>query len=289
MKVATPNMISHLQGEVTTLCTCWEIERTDGKKFYFTDHDQDLTFEGNVYESESGYRRTAVQGATDLGVPNMDLQGVLSSDHIDEHELRAGKFDYAKVKVYVVNWSDPDAFGRIRLRKGWFGEVNLLDNGEFQCELRGLTQAMSHNVIESFSLTCRADFGDTRCKKDVTPLLKEGTVTAVIDRSTMQFASADVPVPANGTHVGGLLSFTTGDNIGRNMEIIGSVVDGSTTTVSFFLPMGYDMEVGDEFKFIPGCDKSTTMCKAWANILNFRGEPFIPGNDSMMDYPDAKD
>ena len=38
----------------------------------------------------------------------------------------------------------------------------------------------------------------------------------------------------------------------------------------------------------PGCNKTIYDCSnKFSNIVNFRGEPFVPGMDAMMDYPDA--
>ena len=42
MKLISSELRSHLDGEVTTLCRCWVIERTDGVKLGFTDHDETL-------------------------------------------------------------------------------------------------------------------------------------------------------------------------------------------------------------------------------------------------------
>ena len=60
MKSTSTELATHLAGPVTTLATCWRISRIDGKAFFFTDHDRDLSFEGNVYKASSGYSRTAI-------------------------------------------------------------------------------------------------------------------------------------------------------------------------------------------------------------------------------------
>jgi hypothetical protein len=62
MKSISSALDAHLKLEVTTLCTCWRIERTDGKVFGFTDLDRDITFNGIPYESQSSYNRTAITG-----------------------------------------------------------------------------------------------------------------------------------------------------------------------------------------------------------------------------------
>jgi hypothetical protein len=60
VKTISTGLDAHLKQEVTTLCTCWKIVRQDGKVFGFTDHDDDVVFDGIVYECETGYNRTAI-------------------------------------------------------------------------------------------------------------------------------------------------------------------------------------------------------------------------------------
>lgn len=55
MKSISSALATHLAGPVTTLATCWRISRIDGREFFFTDHDRDLSFEGSLYKASSGY------------------------------------------------------------------------------------------------------------------------------------------------------------------------------------------------------------------------------------------
>ncbi len=46
-----------------------------------------------------------------------------------------------------------------------------------------------------------------------------------------------------------------------------------------------DLVVGDGFEVTVGCDKAFATCKAkFANALNFRGFPHLPGNDAAYGY-----
>ncbi|UIS25216.1 F5/8 type C domain protein [Erythrobacter phage vB_EliS-L02] len=201
MKTITQALSDHLDQEVTTLCSCWRIVRRDGQEFYFTDHDQDVVFEGNTYEAESSYDRTAVQSTSDFGVSNLDVSGILDSEKIRDEELRAGLFNRADVYVFIVNWQAPDS-GALKVRRGWFGEVTLLDNGTFMTEIRGLAQALTHNWIEVYSAECRADFCDSRCKLNIADYTHRGSVTSTSDGRS-QFVASDIPdAPTTSTSVG---------------------------------------------------------------------------------------
>src|SRR6185312_7138495 len=89
---------SHLAGEVTSLCTMWELtRRTDGRRYFFTDHDQDLSYGGNTYLAALGYTRTALQADSAMSVDNMNLAGLFDSDTLTVEDLRAGLLDHAEV------------------------------------------------------------------------------------------------------------------------------------------------------------------------------------------------
>ena len=86
MKAHTQQMQDHLAGTVTTLATCWRLERRDGVAFRFTDHDADLVVDGEAYAARAGISRTAVETSAGMAVDNMDVAGILDSESITERE-----------------------------------------------------------------------------------------------------------------------------------------------------------------------------------------------------------
>jgi uncharacterized phage protein (TIGR02218 family) len=83
----------------------------------------------------------------------------------------------------------------------------------------------------------------------------------------------------------GLLKFTSG--VMNNFYVEIKNWDGVTLTT--FLPMPFQPGPGDTFQIEPGCDKTSATCfSKYNNIVNFRGEPFIPGNDLILLYPNQK-
>ena len=80
---------------------------------------------------------------------------------------------------------------------------------------------------------------------------------------------------------GGVMTFTGPSgclNIGLSMEVR-SYVPGQITLQ---LPMPYQVQVGDTYSMTVGCDKSLTTCHdRFGNVVNFRGEPYLPGIDKV--------
>lgn len=173
-KTISSALETHLQGEVTSLATIWRLTRVDGIELFFTDLDKDLTYEGNTYRADTGYRRSAVANTATMSVDNLDIAGFLDSNEITEEDLRAGLYDYAEVRIALVNWKDLSQ-GLLKMRRGWLGEVVLTDKGFFKAELRGLTQVLSQSLGELYSAECRADLGDSRCKLPIDPDLRENS------------------------------------------------------------------------------------------------------------------
>jgi uncharacterized phage protein (TIGR02218 family) len=50
------------------------------------------------------------------------------------------------------------------------------------------------------------------------------------------------------------------------------------------------IEVGDDFSVVAGCDERLETCRdRFANVVNFRGFPHIPGQDTVIRYPNRGD
>lgn len=284
MKSISAALDAHLSQEVTTICSCWKIVRKDGKKFFFTDHDQDVIFEGDTYEAESSYDRTAIQNGADFSVDNLDVTGILDSEKISATEVRAGLFNRADVYVFIVNWKTPSQ-GALKVRRGWFGEVALLDETTFTTEIRGLLQALSHDFLEVYTNDCRADFCDTRCKLVLANFQIDTTVLTTNGRDEIVLPEAIASaIPTQGLDYGSVF-FVDGPNAGRLVEIVSW--DKDTRTLDLFESVAYPITPGTLIKVAPGCDGSLESCKRYANVINRRAEDYVPGNDKFLEYPDA--
>lgn len=275
MKTITPALQTHLEQEVTTLATCWKLTRKDGMVMGFTDHDRDLLVETVTYAAATGFTPTAVSSSSALNVDNMDVEGMLSSGVITEADIMAGLYDHAEISVFQVNYMDTGQ-GTLPLRTGWLGEVELR-GGRFVAEVRGLAQRLSQRIGAFYSPSCRADFGDSRCKKNLAAHTSFSTITSMTSRSILHDAAR---TEAAGLYSFGTLTFLTGENIGLSGEVK-IYVPGMFT---LFLPFPYPVAAGDSYQVTQGCDKTLETCAVrFANAVNFRGEPHVPGTDRLLE------
>jgi hypothetical protein len=94
---------------------------------------------------------------------------------------------------------------------------------------------------------------------------------------------------------GGIVVWETGNNAGigpkTNMEVRNFIADdGITITqdIELFTDMPFDIQVGDTGYIIPGCNKDFNTCVIkFNNPARFKGEPFVPGADTLATYPNA--
>jgi len=81
----------------------------------------------------------------------------------------------------------------------------------------------------------------------------------------------------------GVITFTSGNNAGNaplNQMEVQSYVPGQLTLE---LPMPYACQIGDTYTLNAGCDYSFSTCQTrFINWINFRGEPYVPGLDKLM-------
>jgi uncharacterized phage protein (TIGR02218 family) len=276
MKQISTDLAAHIAGEVTTLATCWKLTCRDSTAFGFTDHDSDISIDSILYKAESGFTPSAIQNSASLSVDNLDIEGMLSAGNITEADIMAGLYDFAEIEIFQVNYNDITQ-GKLKLRRGWLGEVSLV-NQQFVVEVRGLTQRLSQTIGELYSASCRATFADSRCKINPASYTVTGTVSSVT--SNREFVDSG-RTEGSGLFNFGKITFSSGANNGLSMEVKEFISGGKIILV---LPMPYSISTGDNYNILQGCDKTLETCSSqYNNVVNFRGEPHVPGLDSMLE------
>lgn len=270
---------AHYQSETTTIATCWKATLRNGTVYGFTDHTENITYGGVLYQADAGYTPTSIATTENLSVDNLEVVGMLSDESIADADIEAGLWDYAEIEIFEVNYKDLTQ-GALGKRKGWLGEVRT-GRTVFTAELRGMAQKLQQNVGELYQPSCRATLGDARCGKDLTSFTFTGTVQTVTGNRLI-FDSSLVQVNDYFTY--GLITFTGGLNVGLSME----VKTYTTGEILLQLQMPYSVQVGDSFSIVAGCAKRIIEdCKTkFNNVINFRGEPYFPGTDALYKGPD---
>ena len=284
MRVLEPGLRAHLDGTCTTLCYCWRVIRADNTVLGFTDHDEPLIFNGITFEALAGFQSSAAEAKLGLNVDTQEIVGALSSEMITEDDLIAGRYDNAKVEIWLVNWSNVTE--REYLRQGFLGEISREDN-RFTAEFRSLTNLLDQTKGRRFMSLCDTVLGDTLCAVSLSASQYFANGAISVTRSRLIYQASGLGGFADNWFARGRLLWTSGKNTNLAVELSGNRAESGSSVIQLWKPMPFDVSVGDTFKVTAGCDKSFATCKSkFSNHLNFRGFPHMPGNDFSLSYVD---
>lgn len=271
-------MAAFLAPELTTIAFCWRLERRDGACLGFTTHDRDLMIGQLRYRAAPGMLPSSISLSDGFDLDTLDIAGALTSDAISAVDLEAGRWDGASVRVFMVDWEEPEG-SQVPLARGELGDVGIRGSS-FEAELRGPTALLERPVVELTSPECRAALGDKRCRVDMAGRRRITQVSAVLEDDRIEIADAE----AGNAYGYGMLRWIGGANSGLESAILSS--DG--TSLRLREPPHFPPETGDLIEIAEGCDKRFETCVTrFANAANFRGEPHLPGMDLLTRYPGA--
>lgn len=270
--------IEALDQELSGLAFCWRLDRRDGVSLGLTSHDRDLTVNGFNYFAAPGMLPSAVSIGSSLDVDTMDVRGALTADIISAADLEAGRWDGATMRLYLTDWSAPGEIW-LELAGGELGTVERQGQA-FSAELRGKAAMLDGPVAPETSPDCRAELGDRDCRVDM-GLRRRIVRVASADEETVSVGGGGLSA---GTYAFGRCRWLTGPNSGLVQMIVAS--DGSSVTLAD--APAFAVTAGTLAELTEGCDKRLETCSGrFGNVVNFRGEPHLPGNDLLTRYPGA--
>lgn len=288
----------------TTLCACLRVERTDGVIEAFTSADKDVVVGGRTYLAATGLDVTKLVVQATLAVDNMEMMVLPDEVSYPQVDIIAGLWDTADFWLFECDFTDPaiasgsDVSTATRtdinvLKRGTTGESDLLRSTR-RFEFRGIKQPLQQPIGAVTTKTCRYRLGSTAmpfglCLVDLdggspsADWTKTHTVTAVASRHQFTCSGA---TEADDFFGEGTATPLDGENVNQKPQKIKSF-SGGVFTLSLEFP--FTVHVGDTFRFVAGCRKRLLEdCKAkFNNVLNFGGEPHVPGADLLTADPEV--
>ncbi|QSB44920.1 DUF2163 domain-containing protein [Tsuneonella flava] len=256
--------------ELECVATFWRIYRRDGVALGFTGHDRDLTFDGIRHRAAPGMLPSAIQRTAGFTGDSATMQGALAHDAISATDLAAGRFDGAQVEAGAVDWQTLES---LVLYSGSIGSVSQ-DGAAFSADLLSAKAALDRDLVPRTSPTCRAAFCGPQCGLSAARFTHETQVERI------DFAANCVIFRGMRANMmaGGVVRWIDGPHAGIAME----VVAGSDAGLTLATPLDPALSPGTAAVLIDGCDGRLATChQRFANARNFRGEPFLPGNDLL--------
>ncbi len=267
-----------LEAGVTTLAWCWIVQRRDGAVFGFTDHDRPLTVASVACEPGGGFEAGETRAGD--GPARGAVFGVLTADTISAGDLDNGVWDGARVEVWRVDWREPALNWR-----AFTGELGAVRRGGagFEAELPGLSARLDRPIGRVFARACDAELGDERCGVDLDApgWRASGEAGLVLAPGVITAGGLEAFASAWFSH--GVIDWQSGANTGARQRVTGHRAGPDGAVLTLDPAPAAPVEAGDGFIITAGCDKSFGACAAkFANGLNFRGCPHMPGNDLIL-------
>jgi hypothetical protein len=163
MKLVSTNLLAEIQANVTTLATCIEIRRTDGKTYRLTNHDTALTVDGNVYDQTIPFNLAAIASGSNFGSDNTELTLFIDGTVFTANDFNSGSFTSAAITIMLVNFLDTSD-GKLIFREGWFGPIDTNTYGIAKITIYGMLKVLDIEIGRVYQPSCDADFGDKRCR-----------------------------------------------------------------------------------------------------------------------------
>jgi uncharacterized phage protein (TIGR02218 family) len=263
-----------LEAELTHLALCWRLVRRDGVALGFTSHDVPLLAGGLMHLARPGMTASAVVLGDGLEADDMEVAGALSAGALTAGDLLAGRWDGARVQMFMVDWRQPGA-GQHVLATGTLGDVAVGEGADagFTAEMIGPGAALMATAVETCSPECRAELGDARCRVSLRGRERIAVLAeAAPDRlRIVGIAAAD--------HVQGSVLVLDGAAAGLERRLIAQADEWLILDEPLALAVGTGVLIRE------GCDKRFATCRdRFANAVNFRGEPHVPGADLLARY-----
>jgi hypothetical protein len=108
----------------------------------------------------------------------------------------------------------------------------------------------------------------------------------IIDPGVPSIANALVfgsDTQMDGYYENGRVLWLTGANTGRVSDIQQHRQSSGSALITLWEEPISTVTVGDTATLVAGCDRTYSMCLSkFNNIVNFHGEPFVPGSDALM-------
>jgi len=284
------------------VATCWKIEQqlaNNSATYRFTDWPETLLVaEGNVpgvtqtYTPTDGLNGSARRRDVDLSQNNFETQGIISSTAIKHEDLVGRKFDNAKITEYLV-LVDVAWKGVITFDVYYIDTVKF-DGQVWQAQCKGVSSQIGEAYGELWSPTCRVEVfsqGPGKCNANPAAWTFTSDIGTIYE-DRLSFLATDLNAPDT-TLADGKLIWTSGKNAGFISEVKTQTLvlpaGHSNLTLQTRTPLPFTL--GDTFTVTAGCNKLPGIGESAANghclhrynnLINFQGEPTIPGRDAAV-------
>lgn len=246
---------SILENNIEEAIFCFEFTLKNERRLYFTSTSCDFTYKSINYLSNTGMKINHII-SRDNGYDEVYLECAYDENILSSKEVNAGLLEGALVSVYCLLETE-----LILLKKGDISQIEIYEQ---MAKFHISDSRLNSNITLNYSRTCRAKFGDEKCRIEIE---KYSNVSNIRGIKNNQILIDEIKCSPH-LYEGGTLIYRGNQACIKLHE--DSIIE--------LLPNELDIQIGEEVTLLPACDKKLDTCiNKYKNVLNFRGEPFIPG------------
>jgi uncharacterized phage protein (TIGR02218 family) len=281
-KTTSAGLAAHLAGTSHSMCWMLRLALKDGTVIGLSDHDVDINFADSVVDAGGGtvrYRADPGLIMSDIvQTATFDSDNFEASVPIGELITRAGliggRYAGAEARLFQINWKQP-AQGALKYLLGTVTQAR--PEGDLAVfEVQSEKAKLEQTIGEVLTLQCRTWYGSPLCTK--TPESVDAVVASVTD--DMSFTVTYAGTFADDYFNFGVVEFTSGALIGTSVDVHDWTA--GTGGVILYLPAAEAPAIGDACTIKRGCPRNRPACMERDNIVNYRGEPDLPGSDKIL-------
>jgi uncharacterized phage protein (TIGR02218 family) len=236
----------------------FDIQCENDTRFYLTSSSARHCINNIDYKSCSGLNIMSAE-FNESAQNQVCIKGIFEQGGVEKEHNLAGSL------VKISQW---DSQNLIYLISYYCTQYT---SGDLEFEMICEPEVIKYNqsLLQMFSKTCRANFGDSRCKISIE---QYSVRSQVIDTSGV-ILKCTLNGFDNGYFKNGILTVTDIKNNQFKFKILSHIENN----IEIESNITFDFTKNQWVVLSPECDKSyKTCCYYFNNAVNFRGEPFIP-------------
>lgn len=267
--------MSRTAEELGTAAYHWIFQRPDGAGFASTSHDRKQVSGSMTREPDVDLLPSELALYDQLFGSSLELEGGVGSPAFTLVDMQSGRWSGASVQLFTGSWSQEAE--ACLLASGALGRISMQE-GRLAMSVDVLPDAARELPCIHTSPECRAVLGDQQCRVDMRSRRLRVTVMA-LEEDGVVVDNADLERFGMGR-----LHWISGPQCGLEDMII--VAEKSRLVLRDAVKSS--LQIGDRAVLTEGCDGRRETCsERFANIMNFRGEPDLPGSELLLRYPGA--
>lgn len=287
---------THYGGRGTTVCLFGKITAPSywgGESIGFTSGTRNVYLAAHdlTFYASPGINPTVVEMVA--GTESASVESILqfSSNAITEEDLEAGKWNYAKLELWLMNY-EAFGMGEFVVYSGYLGDVTNAQT-YFKAEAVGGHSLLKKKYGNVTARICRLKTGVGQCQLDLNGITSDGFLitntlnTASVTDKYNLVLDRDEDVPDD-FYNHGLITALSGANAGLSREVKQGTGFGTpSVNVTLRRTFPFPITPGQDFAMRIGDDKTLQRCIYLEQVINRSAEDYVPTIEDANRFPSA--